>query len=390
MSSRDSQAGWTRREAIGALGMACGAALLPDVASADVAFPPGAVIRTILKDYKPEELAGGATLIHEHMSYPPDFMPRLRVFQQKTREATAPPPNMRSLGPSANNGPGRGGGGGAAESSAPTGFQDPDYMADELARAQKEGIACIVDCGHPDMGRNASFLKTISQKSGMPIVMGGGFYAQPFYPSEVLKMSEEQVVQALVKQVEDDPVGVFGEIGSWDYITADERKMFRAIGRAHALTNLPIVTHTANGKSALEQLDLLEDVGVKPNRIVIGHLGGLTPQASADYTLSVHREICRRGAFVGFDRQGGPNDSQQVPMVMALIEAGFANNLLFAADISAVNATEKAGGLGYGKAWTVFVPKLKEAGATEPVLRQIMFDNPRRLLAFVPKIKRKY
>ena len=37
-------------------------------------------------------------------------------------------------------------------------------------------------------------------------------------------MSEEQVVRALVKQVETDPVGVFGEIGSWDYMTANERK----------------------------------------------------------------------------------------------------------------------------------------------------------------------
>jgi len=30
-------------------------------------FPQGAIIRTILKDYAPEELAGGATLFHEHM-----------------------------------------------------------------------------------------------------------------------------------------------------------------------------------------------------------------------------------------------------------------------------------------------------------------------------------
>jgi predicted metal-dependent phosphotriesterase family hydrolase len=57
---------------------------------------------------------------------------------------------------------------------------------------------------------------------------------------------------------------VFGEIGSWDDITAVERKVFRAIGRAHLATNLSIFTHTGiPGKSALEQLDLLEDAGVK-------------------------------------------------------------------------------------------------------------------------------
>ena len=37
--------------------------------------------------------------------------------------------------------------------------------------------------------------------------------------------------------------------------------------------NLPIFSHTGiPGKSALEQLDILEDSGAKPQHIVIGHL----------------------------------------------------------------------------------------------------------------------
>ena len=51
-------------------------------------------------------------------------------------------------------------------------------------------------------------------------------------------MSEEQIVKALIKQADDDTLGVFGEIGSWDEITADERKVFRAVGKAHLATNL--------------------------------------------------------------------------------------------------------------------------------------------------------
>ena len=180
------------------------------------------------------------------------------------------------------------------------------------------------------MGRDINFLRQVSTKSGMPIVAGAGFYTQPFYPKEIATMSEEQIVQALIKQVETDPVGVFGEIGSWDDITADERKVFRAIGKAHSRrTCRSSRTPAFPGKSALEQLDILEDAGVKPNRIVIGHLGNLV-----DPNVQVHKAICRRGAFIGFDRQGGPGDAQQVPMVMALLEAGFADNLMFSADIS--------------------------------------------------------
>ena len=44
---------------------------------------------------------------------------------------------------------------------------------------------------------------------------------------------------------------------------------------------------------------------------------------------------------------------------------------------------------GYAKTLTVFLPKLKAAGASDEVLHQIMVDNSRRFLAFVPKRPRK-
>src|SRR5262247_1903172 len=77
---------WTRREALGMLGMSAAAAALPEFASAQSpAFPKGAVIRTVLKDYAPEELAGGATLFHEHMSLAPDFLTRWNRYSAETR-----------------------------------------------------------------------------------------------------------------------------------------------------------------------------------------------------------------------------------------------------------------------------------------------------------------
>jgi phosphotriesterase-related protein len=92
---------------------------------------------------------------------------------------------------------------------------------------------------------------------------------------------------------------------------------------------------------------------------------------------------------VAFDRQGGNNDAQQVPLVMALLEAGFADRLMFAADTSSANQMKQNMGDGYAKTFTVFVPKLKAAGADDKVLHQIMVDNPRKFLAFVPKRPRK-
>ena len=358
----------TRRQALELLGIGAAAAALPQSGfSQATEFPKGAVIRTILKDYAPEELAGGATLFHEHLQLGTDFNARFAAAGAAVRAANGLPPTPARGG-------GGGGGGGARGAAPPDIMHDVDLMSAEVAKVKDAGIACIVDAGHPDSGRDVEFLRQVSMKSGVPVVVGGGFYTQPWYPKEISTMSEDQVVNALIKQADDDVLGAFGEVGSWDEISKDERKVFRAVGRAHVATNIPIFTHTGiPGKSALEQLDILEDAGVNPNRVVIGHLGNLV-----DTNVYVHKTICRRGAYVGFDRQGN-NDTQQVPMVMSLIEAGFADHLMFSADASS----------GYSKTMTVFIPKLKAAGASDQVLHGIMVDNPRRFLAFVPKRPRK-
>ena len=371
----------TRREAIGLLSACATGAMFTSRApgASEPQFEKGAVIRTVLKDLPPEALSGGATLFHEHLSLAPDFMPKWMAlaraqFAQNAPQgsATQPRPATPATPP-------------ATESTQPYFMQDLDLMTQEVSAAAKEGVACLVDGGHPDMGRDFEFLKQLSLKSGMPIVASGGFYSAPFYPSEIAALSEEQIIQQLVRQASAEPLGAYGEIGSWDEITDVERKVFRAVGKAHLETNLPIFTHTGiPGKSAIEQLDILESAGVPPRHIVIGHVGNLV-----DPKVEVHKALCKRGAFVGFDRQGGPGDQRQVPMVLALIEAGYADNLLFASDLSGAAQLKHNGGGGYAKTVTVFVPKLREAGVKEETLHHILVDNPRRFLAFVPKHPRK-
>jgi len=361
----------TRREVLEALGLGAAAAAISSNALAqEPAFPKGAIIRTVLKDYDPAELSGGATLFHEHLQLATDFNAKFAAAGAAVRAANGLPPAQPRGGGNRGGAKGRG-----PATPPPDIMHNVDLMAAEVTKAKDAGVACIVDAGHEDTGRSIDFLRQVSMKSGMPVVASGGFYTQPWYPKEISTMSEEQIVKVLIKQAEDDNLGAYGEIGSWDEITADERKVFRAVGKAHVATNLPIYTHTGiPGKSALEQLDILEDAGVKPDRIVIGHLGNLV-----DPNVYVHKQICRRGAYVGFDRQGGGGDAQVVPMVMALIEAGFADHLVFSADASS----------GYAKTVTVFLPKLKAAGVSDEVLHHIMVDNSRRFLAFVPKHPRK-
>src|SRR5580765_7767990 len=117
----------TRRQALEVLGIGAVTAALPkDVWSTTPTFPKGAIIRTILKDYAPEDLAGGATLFHEHMQLAPDFMPRFLAAAAAVRAANGLPAA-----------PARGGGAGGARAGGPPPgpdiMRDVDLMSTEVA-----------------------------------------------------------------------------------------------------------------------------------------------------------------------------------------------------------------------------------------------------------------
>jgi phosphotriesterase-related protein len=232
------------------------------------------------------------------------------------------------------------------------------------------------------MGVNYEHLKQISRQTGVHVVASGGYYVQSTYPAEISSMSDDQIAESLVGEATAGRYGAFGEIGqspdAADF-TPDERKVFRAVGKAHLKTNLPIFTHNAYGtgpnvrrEAALRQLDVFASVGVNPQRIAIGHTCCLD-----DPKAEIIKQLARRGAFVGFDRVTGGRvpDDQKVTMILAFLEAGYVDRLLLSSD------TRKD----YSKTTNVFVPKLRAAGLKEETIHTILVDNPRRFLAFVPK-----
>jgi phosphotriesterase-related protein len=353
----------TRREAMGLLGAGAGVAGLsswldgPLAAQGPgaVAFPRGAVIRTILRDVAPEALAGGPTLFHEHLS--------INISQQ---------PNP-----------------------APHYTADVAMMVEEARAAAKDGIACIVDGGHPDMRRDLDALRRIAAESGLPIVASGGYYMQRTYPPDIASKSAGEIADDLVRDAAAGRLGAFGEIGQQGGVmTADERKVFEAIGRAHVRTGVPVFTHNAyTGKrqvqtpipreAALRQLDLLEAQGAKPQNLAIGHVCCLD-----DPKAEVAIQLAKRGAFVGFDRvtlTAIMPDEDRVAMILAMVNAGFADHVLISSDFYSQQALKTNGGPGLGQAATVFGPRLLKAGLPETTLRRILVDNPRRFLAFVPR-----
>ena len=303
----------------------------------------------------PRYLITKATLFHEHLSFE-----WARVAPQSNRSGPA---------------------------------RDPAPVVEQLDVAANEGVGCIVDAGTTDVGRDNDLLKQIASRTSIHIVACGGLYMERTYPQDVATKSEDQIADDLVRDAEVSRYGAFGEIGEMPNaaMSAAERKVFRAVGRAHLRTRLPIFTHNAYGTgpnvprdAGLKQLDAFESVGVRPERIAIGHSCCLD-----DPTADVIKQIARRGAFVGFDRVTGGlvPDDKKVAMILAFLEAGYVDRLLLSSDYNFTARSDARPG--YGITLTVFAPKLRKAGVTDEMLRRITIDNPRRFLAFEPASPRR-
>ena len=302
------------------------------------------IIRTLLDDISPDDITG-VTLFHEHLS--------IKLSPQMT--AT----------------------------------DDVDNIVQEIKTAAMEGLGCIVDGGHPDMSRDLEACHRVANETNVHVVSAGGYYMERFYPPDLTMKSDDQIADDLVDEATRDRLGAFGEIGQTSDVaemTPLERKVFRAVGKAHVRSGIPIFTHNAYGtgpnvtpEQGLVQLDVLESVGVDPRTVVIGHACCLD-----DSSASVLKQIAARGAFVGFDRVTGGrvDDPQKVMTILALLDAGHADRLLISSDYIGRRSPERPG---YGNAITVFAPLLRDAGVNDETVRQILHDNPRRFLAFVPR-----
>src|SRR6185312_10102198 len=133
LSCEASMAILTRRQALEFLGLGTAAiAAAPMPALGQPPFPKGAIIRTLFKDYAPGDLAGGATLFHEHLSLGADFSDRFRAAAAAVLAAQGEPPSAARTGP-------------PPAPPGPDPMRDVNLMAEELRKAQQDGVGCLVD-----------------------------------------------------------------------------------------------------------------------------------------------------------------------------------------------------------------------------------------------------
>ena len=263
-------------------------------------------------------------------------------------------------------------------------------ILEELARFRDAGGGGLVDLTLPGVGRDPAWLRDIATASGLHVVMGCGWYRGVHYPAEarIDRRTVDDLADELVAEITDGVggtgvrPGIIGEIGTdKPWVSALEERVHRAAARAARRTGLAVTTHGVMSPVGLDQLRILEDEGLDPARVVIGH-------ADSYPVLEHHLAIIERGANVEFDflgmnflaleRLGEP---RVIDLLGELIARGHADRILLSQDVCHDSQLKKYEGNGYVYLADTFLPRLRDAGVTDDQIETMTVANPRRLLA---------
>ena len=296
-----------------------------------------------------------------------------------------------------------------------------DQISAQLKLFKDAGGGTIVDTSGITLGRDVNFYAKLSEFTGVHIVAATGFDNQPlsipghfyshaflysnvagpyywfreipgsFYPSygatkEYLmflfhnELVRGMIVPGMVRTR--TRAGIVKAAGSWDQTVQIEELSLRGAALAAKRAGVSVIM-TGSVNRAAEQLKMLSEEGLEPDRIVIGHCDdGRAVDPARD------REFAGQGYYVAYDHIGWEDsdcphalaDARRVELVKAMVEAGFAERLvlLCSAIGYAIGAYQPKHSFNYFL--TDFAPKLRAAGEKEEAIDTILRENPKRIL----------
>ncbi|WP_067460390.1 phosphotriesterase family protein [Actinomadura macra] len=271
---------------------------------------------------------------------------------------------------------------------------DFDEMLEEVLAFRRAGGGTVVEVTNLGIGRDPASLQRMAKASGLNIVMGAGWYTPTFHPLDMPERTVDDLAEAIVRDIVDGAdgtsvrAGIIGEVGAENApLTPEELKSVRASGRASRITGAPITFHVGGvGEEKFAVLDILDEEGVDPGNVVLGHAGTMAVD------LPFARRILARGVFIEFDfltSPGSPwghlvllSDHKVIRGVAALVEEGHADQILLGHDVCQKIQLKRYGGQGYDYIPEHFLPALRRRGVDDEALHKIMVDNPARALTF--------
>jgi len=256
----------------------------------------------------------------------------------------------------------------------------------ELTWFKQAGGRALVDMTPVDYGRNAPGMKRVSSAAGVHLIATTGLHKEKFSGRIVKDKSIDELADRFTRDVTegvdgtDIKAGVIKAASSLNAITANEEKVFRAAARAHHQTGAAISTHTEVGTMGLEQIQLLVAEGVRPERIIIGHVDR---KLEWDY----HLAMWQTGVTLSYDqisKEKYAPDGQRVEFILRAVQEGFGRQIVLGGDLGRKSYWPSYGtGGGPGLTYILwrFIPWLRSEGLSEDVVRDLLVRNPARALS---------
>lgn len=252
----------------------------------------------------------------------------------------------------------------------------------------------LVEVTLRDLGRDPAGLVRIAKASGVHVVMGTGWYLEPYYPPHLYDTPASVLAEQMIDEIRNGVeladhsrvrAGVIGEIGTHgSSVSPAEERVLRAAGRASNATGAAVTTHAFMYPTGVQQVDILEEEGVDPSLIAIGHVDTFLDHAYLTGLLE-------RGVSLQFDTCGREHlmpDSLRVEMLARLLDEGWGSHLLISSDRCHMSDLRLRGGLGYSWALVGFCDLLRQAGVDEQQIDALTRTNPMSLLSRIHDAQR--
>lgn len=256
------------------------------------------------------------------------------------------------------------------------------------------GGQTIVDVSGIGIGRDVQFYADLSRESGVHIVACTGFWAErkilTYFATRDVDYLTELFVHEVTRGMGTTEVraGIIKVGTSRDEMTPLEERTFRAAARASKQTGVAVTTHGVN--LAERQAELFLDEGTDPGRIVIGHL-----EDGTAIDIERDKRLGREGFYLGYDHIGilpewspmpyAIPDEQRADVVMAMIEAGFLEQIVLACDTNAWSVGLVHRGTPestYAHLLRNWAPLLKSRGVSEAQINTMLVETPKKILPF--------
>ena len=275
-------------------------------------------------------------------------------------------------------------------------LNDVGRMAIEVREAAALGLRSVVDAMPADAGRSVVKLAELSRLTGVNVVAPTGLHHERYYgPSHWSnRIEEHELADLFAADVEEGidandysgPVvhrtthraGVVKVAGSAGGPSERDIKIFAAAAETHHRTGVPILTHCEGGTGALEQLRLLDELGVPAASVTLSHVDKVVER-------SYHGELLATGASAEYDQafRWGDRENGTLTLLEAMIEDGRADRIVLGMDAARQGYYRVYGGKpGLTYLLGEFSRAMADRGIDGPLREELFVGNPARAFAF--------